>query len=348
MTQVFLGVDVGATKTAALLADENGHLLGYGLSGGGNPTGVGYERFAAAVETAVTQALGDAQLSASCVAAAGLGVAGCDWPSQTAVTLAALTSVTLPRSIALVNDALLGLFAAGRRGWGVSLVAGTGCNCRGRDANGRYGRVVGDGDMAGEYAGAAELVNRAYQKIVHQWTKRGRPTLLAPAFIAMTNAPDLDAFIEGVSTRRITLSPEAARLVFDCAAQGDPVALDLLQWAGRELGEMTLAVARQLHLQQSDTDVILSGGLFKGAPPLQPILSAYLADAMPNANFIRLAAPPVVGAVRLAMEQGGMTAPAIIDALSHMNEEAKASFEHISGNLAHKTSRNKSQRAVCL
>jgi len=46
MRQIFLGVDVGATKTAALLANEHGRLLGYGLSGGGNPTGVGYERFA--------------------------------------------------------------------------------------------------------------------------------------------------------------------------------------------------------------------------------------------------------------------------------------------------------------
>jgi N-acetylglucosamine kinase-like BadF-type ATPase len=134
----------------------------------------------------------------------------------------------------------------------------------------------------------------------------------------MTNAPDLDAFIEGVSTQQIALPPDAAPLIFDCAAQGDIVALDLLQWAGRELAEMVLAVARQLDLQKSNPDVVLIGSLFKGRPSLQPILYNHLIHTIPNANLIQL-----IGAVRLAMEHSNMTQLSIINALSHMKRNGK-------------------------
>ena len=43
MTDYFLGVDVGATKTHALITDAEGNLLGKGTAGGGNPTMTSYE-----------------------------------------------------------------------------------------------------------------------------------------------------------------------------------------------------------------------------------------------------------------------------------------------------------------
>ena len=36
MTRYFLGVDVGGTKTHALIADENGRMTDFGRSGPGN------------------------------------------------------------------------------------------------------------------------------------------------------------------------------------------------------------------------------------------------------------------------------------------------------------------------
>lgn len=37
----FLGIDAGATKTHALVADDSGHVLGLGQAGPGNWEGVG-------------------------------------------------------------------------------------------------------------------------------------------------------------------------------------------------------------------------------------------------------------------------------------------------------------------
>ena len=40
--QHFLGIDVGSSKTHALIVDETGRWIGFGKSGGGNHQGVGY------------------------------------------------------------------------------------------------------------------------------------------------------------------------------------------------------------------------------------------------------------------------------------------------------------------
>ena len=54
---LFLGVDVGGTKTAALIANENGEALGYGIGGAGNYEGVGWDGFKTAVKEATEKAL---------------------------------------------------------------------------------------------------------------------------------------------------------------------------------------------------------------------------------------------------------------------------------------------------
>ena len=51
----FLGVDIGATKTHALIADATGRVVGFGQAGPGNHETVGYEGLIAALDLAVTE-----------------------------------------------------------------------------------------------------------------------------------------------------------------------------------------------------------------------------------------------------------------------------------------------------
>ena len=41
MTELFLGVDGGGTKTVAVIADGNGHILAAGRAGGSNYQSIG-------------------------------------------------------------------------------------------------------------------------------------------------------------------------------------------------------------------------------------------------------------------------------------------------------------------
>jgi len=323
MTKYFLGVDVGGTKTHAIIANERGEILALGKAGSGNPGGIGYDQFGAVVAQAVHHALSQTNLTIKHISGAGFGVAGYDWLSQKAKTWQALTTalpLTIPHEV--VNDAVLGLLANARHGWGISLVAGTGNNCWGRNQRGEYGRMTGHGSEMGEFAGGSDLVARAVYYVSYEWTGRGQPTALTQAFIKKTGAKNLDDLIEGLTEKRYLLEADSAPLVFSCAAQGDQAALDLLRWAGDELGEMVIAVARQIGVIHSAPDVVLIGGLFKGTPSLKTLVAEKVNSVIPKVTYLPMQAPPAVGAVVLAMEQAKLEPYAIQNARIEMQIKA--------------------------
>lgn len=302
----FLGVDVGGTKTHALVVDESGQAVGFGLAGPGNPEWAGYSLLEQALKAAVPAALAMAGVKQAAIAGAGFGVAGYDWPGDCRPTLAAIESLGLSCPFEAVNDTVIGLLAGVSQGWGVAVVAGTGNNCRGRDRQGREGRVTGEGIQFGEFAGASELVWKAVHAISHAWIRRGPPTQLSQAFVEKAGAHDTFELLEWIARDRAGLDPGWARLVFETAYAGDPVAQDVIAWAGRELGELACAVIRQLDLAGEAVEVVQVGSLFKGGPLLTGPMQATVQSLAPKAHLVPLTAPPVVGGVLLGMEAAGI------------------------------------------
>jgi N-acetylglucosamine kinase-like BadF-type ATPase len=302
----FLGVDIGNTKSHALIADENGYAVGFGAAGPGSWEAVGWETARQVLHDIVNQALAQAGIHKQAIAGAGFGYAGYDWPEDRPGHLTLIESLELDAPYVLGNDTLVGLVAGAQKGWGVVIVAGTSNNCRGRDRNGREGRVTGMGAWFGENGGAAEIISQAIKAVAAAWTKRGPQTALSQALVAQTGATDVADMLAGLVRDRYRLMPGAAPLVFDLAAQGDRVAQEIVTWAGRELGSLAVAVIHQLDLAAETFDVVLSGSLFKGGTPLIEPLRQTVQAAAPGANLVRLNAPPVVGGVLLGMELVGL------------------------------------------
>ncbi|HEY5157566.1 MAG TPA: BadF/BadG/BcrA/BcrD ATPase family protein [Anaerolineales bacterium] len=305
----FLGVDAGGTKTHALIADETGQAVGFGLAGPGNWEGVGYDILTKNLLDVASQALEMAKIPIRRIFGAGFGLAGFDWPSQKQAHLDAIQPLKLACQIEIVNDATLGILAGAAEGWGISVVSGTGCNCRGWSKDYKHeGRVVGGAIWSGEAAGAFDIVIRAMQAVTYEWDKRGPATALTPAFIEIAGARDLDDLIEGMYTGKYDLNPNDARLVFQIAARDDPEALDVVRWAGGELGQMACAVIRQLCLEKERFDVVLIGSLFDGHLLLAETIGTTVHSLAPNARLVRLEVPPVVGGVVLGMQTAGLDA----------------------------------------
>ncbi|HMA35534.1 MAG TPA: BadF/BadG/BcrA/BcrD ATPase family protein [Chloroflexia bacterium] len=306
MTSYFLGIDIGATKTHAIVADETGRALGFARTGPGNYQGVGYPGMVAALSAATTQALARAGLAMDQIAGAGFGIAGYDWPSQRPRMLTTIQqALELRAPVAIANDAVLGLLAGTEAGWGVALVAGTSNNCRGRDRQGREGRITGDGSRFGEYGGAAEVAMKALHTVAAAWSRRGPATALSAALVAHLGARDVDDLLEGLALGRYRLGPDAAPLVFQVAQAGDPVAQDVIAWAGHELGDLAVGVIRQLEFERLTFDVVLVGSLFNGGAPFVEAVRRAIQAVAPGAHLQRLTAPPAVGAVLLGMERVG-------------------------------------------
>ncbi len=302
-TQTFLGVDVGGTKTHALLVDQEGEVLGFGQAGPGNQQIVKYEGLTEVMLRAVSQALAQGGVPVAQVCGAGFGIAGYDWDCQLQDHLEAIRPLGLGCPVKIVNDAVLGLVAGSSQGWGIGLVSGTGNNCRGRDRLGREGRVTGEGAWFGEYGGGSDLVWRAVASISYEWVHRGPPTLLTPLFIEKAGARNLYDFIEGVDLHRYFPGSSWAPLVFQAARAGDAVAREVVAWNAREVAELGCGVIRQLDLQDEAFECVMAGSIFKAGPLYIDPLKAVILQTAPLAQFVRLEAPPVVGGVLLGMEQ---------------------------------------------
>lgn len=306
MTKHYLGADLGATKTHILIADESGKVEGFAEGGPGNHEAVGYDGFQANLQSTFNEAIKVAGLTAKDFSGSGFGVAGYDWPTEREPILGVIKTLNLSGAIELVNDTQLGLLVGSPRGWGVTVVSGTGCNCHGWDATRtHFGQVTGGGISCGEFAGASELVFMTVRALSYAWTGRGPATALADIFMEKYGAPNLDELMQEILTQKIDLNPADARLVFQVAAQGDPVALDLIRWAGHELGELANTVIRQLHFEKMDFDLVQIGSMFDGSPLLTEEMKNTVYPFAPGAKFIRAEEPPVVGGLMLGMDGAG-------------------------------------------
>ena len=311
----YLGADVGGSKTDVVIVDHQGHVLGAGKGGPGNPQGVGFEGLFFTLNTALQQALSQAGITAGHIEGAGFGIGGYDWPTALPKMLAVTDRLGFGGQSHIVNDAILGLVAGARNGWGISIVSGTGCNCRGWDeTHQREGRVTGFGSMMGEGAGASELVQHAMIAVSYAWSKRGQPTTLCDAFVSHAGARDLEDLIEGYTEERYHVGASAAPLIFAAADAGDAVAQGLCRWAGQELGEMANAVGRQLGFGNKDVDVVLVGSMFRNGGIMLQSLRQTIAPVLPGAKLVQLRVQPVAGAALIGMEQAGLLVTAEIRA----------------------------------
>jgi len=311
MARYVLGVDIGATKSHALIADEQGRPVGFGEHGAGNYEVVGWDGLREALRSVTEHALSSAGIAVGQIAGAGFGIAGYDWPGERQPHLDAIAALGLSAPFSLVNDTVIGLVAGATEGWGVGVVAGTGCNCWGRDREGREGRVTGEGGQFAEYGGGGDVVHRAVQAVSLAWSHRGPATRLTEALLAATGASDATDLMEGFVLGRYHLNAQAAPLVFRVAAQGDTVALEIVRWAGRELGSLAVGVIRQLGFEGLDFEVVQIGSLFDGSPLLGETMLSTIRVVAPGARVVRLSVPPVIGGVLLGMEQAGFDAAAL-------------------------------------
>jgi N-acetylglucosamine kinase-like BadF-type ATPase len=306
MNRYFLGIDIGATKSHALVADEQGNAVGFGKAGPGNWETVGWERTQQVFHKTTHKALASAGIQRDQIAGAGFGVAGYDWPEDYEPHQKILNTLGLNAPTYLTNDTIIGLVAGAAQGWGVVVSAGTSNNCRGRDRSGKEGRLTGSGEMFGEYGGAHQIVRRAIQAISKAWSLRGPETRLTGAFLEITKAEDATDLLAGLIRGRYHLSPANAPVVFEVAERGDPVAQEIIHWAGRELGSLAIGVARQLDFLDINFEVVLAGSLFKGGAALRNAFKSTIHACAPGARLVRLEAPPVVGGVLLGMECAGL------------------------------------------
>lgn len=317
----FLGVDVGSSKTHAIIADETGRCVGFGKAWGGNHQVVGYDGLENVLLESFESARKISGVENAQVVGAGFGVSGYDFPSDRDAHLQAISKLGLACPVEIVNDGLIGLFAGATNGIGVNVTAGSSNNCRGRNANGKEGRIVGNGEAFGELGGAQEIVQRGLKMVNYAWIKRIPPNALTKIYIEATGAKDEMDLMEGLSNEQYHLFPFLALEVVKAANEGDIAAREILHWAGEELGWLAVSVARQIEMENHEVEIVQSGSVFEAGEMITKPMRELVLKHCPNAKLLRLNGPPVVGAVILGMEQANFDGYAVRETLMQTAKE---------------------------
>ena len=319
--QYFLGIDIGSSKTHALIVGENGRCVGFGKAGGGNHQGAGYEVTEHAMRESFEGAMRMYGVDKVDIAGAGFGVAGYDFPSDRDGHLQAISALGLSCPVEVVNDGMNGLLAGATCGIGVNVTAGSSVNTRGRNKMGKEGRIVGNGSTFGEEGGGIEIVQRGLQIVNHAWIKRIPPTKLTEIYINATGATSEIDLMEGLSNGQYHLFPFLAIEVMNAAREGDNAAQEIIRWAGEELGWLAVSTARQIEMENDEVEIIQSGSVFDAGEIITEPMKELVLKYCPRAKLMRLDGPPVVGAVMLGMEQAGFDGYAVRDEMIRSAKE---------------------------
>ncbi|HXH05596.1 MAG TPA: BadF/BadG/BcrA/BcrD ATPase family protein [Vicinamibacterales bacterium] len=311
---VVLGIDAGGTKTVCQLADDRGRVLAEARGPGANLQAHGELQVEKVIHDVMERALGDRGLAPAVIC---LGIAGVDRPGDADVVTALMRRIGYKARVLVVNDALIALQAAVGDAPGVVIVSGTGSIAYGRDRHGRAARAGGWGYILGDEGSGYWIGRSALRAVLREADRRGPATTLTPRLLAHFHVGRPQDLIHEVyyGGLRPTEIAALAAIVQAAAAEGDDVAIGILDSASRELAAAGLSVARRLGLLDEPATFVLAGGIFRGVPWLVTALEERLVQASPTAQVRRLEDEPAAGAVHLAVAElrGGARIPRYLE-----------------------------------
>ena len=296
-----LGVDGGSTKTIALVADDQGRIVGAGRAGNSNWIGPDVETPMQVVVDAVMQALDQAGLTGGDIALGVFGLAGADWPEDHERRQGYLERAGIARRVVVKNDAFVGLRAGTRRPYGVVIAAGTGCNAA---AIAPDGREYHFGYYA-RYGGAITIGREAIRAVLRAEDGRGEPTALTGIVLGALGYASPEALLRGQVAGKLEKPHLTALcpLVFEAAQAKDAVAMSIIAGQGRALAEYAIVLIRRFAMRADEFDLVLSGSVFKGKGRLLiDTITSMIHVAAPRARVIRPRFEPAVGGLLLAYD----------------------------------------------
>ena len=286
--KLFLAIDGGGTKTAAILYDEHLRRRGVCVTGSMRANTTDAALIAKHTQTLI-ETLG----------LAGLTVEECGGVFDGRL-YDAIQSVCTVKRRGVSGELELGLAAAGVFGDGILALCGTGATVFARAGGktfvaGGYGAAVAD-EGSGYYVGRTALI-----AAIRDSEGRGASTALTellPVHFGYSGPKELRAAIFSIYGKP-EKSPAAhvaacAPVVVTAAAQGDAVAKDILTEAGRLLGEQTCYLIQANRLPD-DLPLALSGSMWRNNPLLCNAFRDVVLSQCPARTIVLPRLEPILG-----------------------------------------------------
>lgn len=305
MTDLLLGVDGGATKTVAIVADATGRVVGAGRSGSSDIHAAGDADIAIdRVADAARQALASAGVEGPLLAYAAFGLCGADWPEDMVLYREGLTArLGLGRVPVIVNDALGALRAGTPDGVGVSLVIGTGGAI---GARGPAGATWFSG-MRLEPSGALELGRIAYSRLIRGAYGGGPVPGFQAAALATHGVTTVEELVRAITARDGGTGDHGiarlAPVLLEAGHAGDRLARAAIDEHAAMLAGYVRAAAERVGFgDPGEVTLVVTGGV------LRHRCTDLLTGIVCRAGGQRLVRPdvePVYGVLLLAADEVG-------------------------------------------
>jgi N-acetylglucosamine kinase-like BadF-type ATPase len=242
-------------------------------------------------------------------------LAGADLPAEEASLTAALLRQGWSRSAVAMNDTFAVLRAglsgiAGGSGTdgppcGVAVTCGAGINCVAVAPDGRVARYLALGTLTGDWGGGYGLSQAVMWHAMRGWDGRGPGTALGRAVAGHFGFDSIDDVAVAVHTGGLVEADllGLTSVLFTVAADGDPVAVQLVERQAAEVCVMAGAAMRRLGLPPQGTPLVLGGGLLEARDPLlSGAIERCLAVEAPGAVPHVVDIPPIAGAALLGLD----------------------------------------------
>ncbi|MBK1876768.1 BadF/BadG/BcrA/BcrD ATPase family protein [Pelagicoccus mobilis] len=266
---LYIGVDGGGTRTRATAMDENGNVLGSGVSSGSNPNNIGFSKAA----NSILDAIEGTQVSFNENTTLCLGIAGVaseeDREALRYELISAIPALESARLI-LTHDLAIAHHAAFQGAPGMILIGGTGSACYARDANGKSFRASGRNFHYDDPGSGYAIGRRAIDnKLLLSTDARESIAALAPR-------------------------------VIELASEGDLKALDILRIEAEHIAKLARLVFLEFSKSEPNPKLALSGGILKADTLYRASVIFELQRALPGIEIIDPQTTPERAAVELA------------------------------------------------
>ncbi|HIP72695.1 MAG TPA: N-acetylmuramic acid 6-phosphate etherase [Anaerolineae bacterium] len=306
MERYVIGVDGGASKTAAVIMNERGEEVGRGVSGSSNYHQVGLECTKYALAIAIYDAETQANVKRSQIAAATFALAGAGRPADARLLESLRAEMLSGMPGQVVTDALAALVGGTGTRCGMVLIAGTGMIAYGENDAGEQARAGGWGHLL-DHGSGYDLGQEALRAAAFASDGLNLGTSLDAKilkFLKLGRTSDLINWVYAPDRSPADIA-SLAPIVLEAAEAHDLAATDIVVRAAEALAGAVTAAARRLGLGERPFPLVLAGGLLQTNHFYRRVTAQAVRTRLPHARPILPQADAAVGAALLALETLG-------------------------------------------
>jgi N-acetylglucosamine kinase-like BadF-type ATPase len=293
----FLGLDIGGTKTACALADEQ-KILARARAGSAKVLRVdkaeAAEHLRHVLDTVSAESgIALAEITASCIGTAGIAVADVtDW-------LREQMAIRVGGVLTMVGDEIITLDAAFPGAPGVIVIAGTGSNVIGRGRSGWTTSAGGWGPAISDEGSGSILGQQALRGVFSAIDAGEEPLLLHRVLdhLGLRSRDDLVGVANALDFSFASLMP----VIVQAAQDGDRVARETLRRGGEALAGLVMHVIGRLTKTEPGIEkglkIASTGSILAHVEEVSGAMRRKLLEVYPQLEFVPGMVDPLDGAI---------------------------------------------------